>query len=122
MSSGSSPCSCKVKPLPFVHADPVSPGRRFAGTGAQTDPVPTLFPLCAQNNVAGARCDECKPGFFHLSGANPDGCLRCFCMGVTKQCASSTWSRDQASWEGFFQARDGRKFLFDRNDPEANVC
>lgn len=54
---------------------------------------------CVQNNVAGARCDECKPGFFHLSGANPDGCLRCFCMGVTKQCASSTWSRHQASWE-----------------------
>uniref|UniRef100_A0A4W6FNJ1 Heparan sulfate proteoglycan 2 n=1 Tax=Lates calcarifer TaxID=8187 RepID=A0A4W6FNJ1_LATCA len=48
-----------------------------------------------QNNVAGALCDECKPGFFHLSEANPEGCLRCFCMGVTKQCASSTWNRDQ---------------------------
>uniref|UniRef100_A0A3Q3IGR0 Heparan sulfate proteoglycan 2 n=1 Tax=Monopterus albus TaxID=43700 RepID=A0A3Q3IGR0_MONAL len=48
-----------------------------------------------QNNVAGALCDECKPGFFHLSEANSEGCLRCFCMGVTKQCASSTWNRDQ---------------------------
>lgn len=48
-----------------------------------------------QNNVAGTLCDECKPGFFHLSEANPEGCLRCFCMGVTKQCASSTWNRDQ---------------------------
>uniref|UniRef100_A0A8D3BGI2 Heparan sulfate proteoglycan 2 n=1 Tax=Scophthalmus maximus TaxID=52904 RepID=A0A8D3BGI2_SCOMX len=47
------------------------------------------------NNVAGAVCDECKAGFFHLSQANPEGCLRCFCMGVTKQCASSTWNRDQ---------------------------
>lgn len=54
-----------------------------------------LFVCMLQNNVAGALCDECKAGFFHLSEANPDGCLRCFCMGVTKQCASSTWNRDQ---------------------------
>ncbi|XP_061908758.1 basement membrane-specific heparan sulfate proteoglycan core protein [Entelurus aequoreus] len=52
-------------------------------------------PCSCKNNVAGAQCDECKPGFFHLSGINPEGCLPCFCMGVTKQCASSTWSRDQ---------------------------
>ncbi|XP_017274656.1 basement membrane-specific heparan sulfate proteoglycan core protein isoform X4 [Kryptolebias marmoratus] len=52
--------------------------------------------LCScKNNVAGAVCDACKPGFFHLSEANPEGCLSCFCMGVTKQCASSSWSRDQ---------------------------
>ncbi|XP_075331347.1 basement membrane-specific heparan sulfate proteoglycan core protein isoform X3 [Odontesthes bonariensis] len=52
-------------------------------------------PCSCKNNVAGALCDECKPGFFHLSEANSDGCLPCFCMGITKQCASSTWSRDQ---------------------------
>ncbi|XP_026189282.1 basement membrane-specific heparan sulfate proteoglycan core protein isoform X3 [Mastacembelus armatus] len=52
-------------------------------------------PCSCKNNVAGTLCDECKPGFFHLSEANPEGCLRCFCMGVTKQCASSTWNRDQ---------------------------
>uniref|UniRef100_A0A3P8QRF2 Heparan sulfate proteoglycan 2 n=1 Tax=Astatotilapia calliptera TaxID=8154 RepID=A0A3P8QRF2_ASTCA len=52
--------------------------------------LPTL-----QNNVAGALCDECKPGFFHLSGSNAEGCLQCFCMGVTKQCSSSTWNREQ---------------------------
>nr|XP_057906676.1 basement membrane-specific heparan sulfate proteoglycan core protein isoform X5 [Doryrhamphus excisus] len=52
-------------------------------------------PCTCKNNVAGAQCDECKSGFFHLSENNPEGCLRCFCMGVTKQCASSTWSRDQ---------------------------
>ncbi|XP_051280132.1 basement membrane-specific heparan sulfate proteoglycan core protein isoform X12 [Dicentrarchus labrax] len=52
-------------------------------------------PCSCKNNVVGTLCDECKPGFFHLSEANPEGCLRCFCMGVTKQCASSTWNRDQ---------------------------
>ncbi|XP_034731621.1 basement membrane-specific heparan sulfate proteoglycan core protein isoform X13 [Etheostoma cragini] len=52
-------------------------------------------PCSCKNNVAGTVCDECKSGFFHLSETNPEGCLRCFCMGVTKQCASSTWNRDQ---------------------------
>ncbi|XP_071333360.1 basement membrane-specific heparan sulfate proteoglycan core protein isoform X1 [Trachinotus anak] len=52
-------------------------------------------PCSCKNNVAGTLCDECKPGFFHLSEANPEGCLRCFCMGITEQCASSTWNRDQ---------------------------
>ncbi|CAN9515659.1 unnamed protein product [Ophioblennius macclurei] len=52
-------------------------------------------PCSCKNNVAGALCDECKAGFFHLSETNPEGCLRCFCMGVTKQCASSSWNREQ---------------------------
>uniref|UniRef100_A0AAR2IJ36 Heparan sulfate proteoglycan 2 n=1 Tax=Pygocentrus nattereri TaxID=42514 RepID=A0AAR2IJ36_PYGNA len=50
---------------------------------------------CVPANVAGGLCDECKPGSFHLTAGNPDGCLQCFCMGVTKRCASSTWTRDQ---------------------------
>ncbi|XP_035236655.1 basement membrane-specific heparan sulfate proteoglycan core protein-like isoform X3 [Anguilla anguilla] len=52
-------------------------------------------PCTCKPNVVGALCDECKTGSFHLAEANPDGCLQCFCMGVTKQCASSSWSRDQ---------------------------
>ncbi|KAM6434636.1 basement membrane-specific heparan sulfate proteoglycan core protein isoform 6-T6 [Liasis olivaceus] len=46
-------------------------------------------------NVQGPLCNECVTGSFHLSHGNPDGCLRCFCMGVSRQCASSSWSRDQ---------------------------
>ncbi|XP_064813459.1 basement membrane-specific heparan sulfate proteoglycan core protein isoform X4 [Oncorhynchus masou masou] len=52
-------------------------------------------PCACKSNVAGSQCDECKSGSFHLTGDNPEGCLQCFCMGVTKQCVSSTWSRDQ---------------------------
>ncbi|XP_075898523.1 basement membrane-specific heparan sulfate proteoglycan core protein [Nelusetta ayraudi] len=52
-------------------------------------------PCSCKNNVAGALCNECKAGFFHLSQGNPEGCLQCFCMGVTRQCSSSSWSRDQ---------------------------
>ncbi|XP_058409147.1 basement membrane-specific heparan sulfate proteoglycan core protein isoform X9 [Diceros bicornis minor] len=51
--------------------------------------------LCLQNNVVGRLCNECVAGSFHLSAHNPDGCLKCFCMGVSRQCTSSTWSRAQ---------------------------
>ncbi|XP_067302205.1 basement membrane-specific heparan sulfate proteoglycan core protein isoform X7 [Pseudorasbora parva] len=56
---------------------------------------PISKPCYCKANVVGALCDECKIGTFHLAGNNPEGCLQCFCMGVSKQCASSTWSRNQ---------------------------
>ncbi|XP_054857961.1 basement membrane-specific heparan sulfate proteoglycan core protein isoform X3 [Eublepharis macularius] len=46
-------------------------------------------------NVMGRLCNECAGGTFHLSHKNPEGCLKCFCMGVSHQCASSSWNRDQ---------------------------
>ncbi|XP_071203789.1 basement membrane-specific heparan sulfate proteoglycan core protein-like isoform X4 [Salvelinus alpinus] len=52
-------------------------------------------PCACKSNVVGSQCDECKSGSFHLTEDNSEGCLQCFCMGVTKQCVSSTWSRDQ---------------------------
>lgn len=47
-----------------------------------------------QMNVEGPSCSSCKSGTFHLSQENKDGCLSCFCMGVTQQCSSSTYYRD----------------------------
>lgn len=44
-------------------------------------------------NVEGERCGTCKPGTFNLQDSNRDGCSQCFCMGVTRQCTSSNWSR-----------------------------
>lgn len=51
-------------------------------------------PAVLQMNVEGPTCTSCKPGNFHLSSGNKDGCLSCFCMGVTQQCFSSTYYRD----------------------------
>ncbi|XP_059546878.1 basement membrane-specific heparan sulfate proteoglycan core protein isoform X8 [Myotis daubentonii] len=48
-----------------------------------------------KNNVVGRLCNECITGSFHLSARNPEGCLKCFCMGVSRQCTSSSWSRAQ---------------------------
>uniref|UniRef100_A0A8C3FQN0 Heparan sulfate proteoglycan 2 n=1 Tax=Chrysemys picta bellii TaxID=8478 RepID=A0A8C3FQN0_CHRPI len=57
-------------------------------------------------NVAGRLCNECTSGAFYLSDQNPDGCLKCFCMGVSRQCASSSWNREQV------QAMDGERAHF----------
>ncbi|XP_050787084.1 basement membrane-specific heparan sulfate proteoglycan core protein isoform X2 [Gopherus flavomarginatus] len=57
-------------------------------------------------NVAGRLCNECTSGAFHLSEQNPDGCLKCFCMGVSQQCASSYWNREQV------RALDGERAHF----------
>ena len=48
-----------------------------------------------QAYVEGDRCSACQQGYFHLSESNPQGCQSCFCMGVTNQCTSSSYYRDQ---------------------------
>ncbi|XP_033097920.1 basement membrane-specific heparan sulfate proteoglycan core protein-like [Anneissia japonica] len=45
--------------------------------------------------VTGDRCDQCQPKYYNLAASNPDGCLRCFCMGVTSDCNSSPYFRDR---------------------------
>uniref|UniRef100_A0A914WGJ7 Basement membrane-specific heparan sulfate proteoglycan core protein n=1 Tax=Plectus sambesii TaxID=2011161 RepID=A0A914WGJ7_9BILA len=43
--------------------------------------------------VRGPLCDQCDVGSFYLHDKAPQGCLKCFCSGVTKQCQSSRWYR-----------------------------
>ncbi|XP_044277194.1 LOW QUALITY PROTEIN: basement membrane-specific heparan sulfate proteoglycan core protein [Varanus komodoensis] len=89
------------KCAPGYEGNPIQPGGRCVKTGQDV--------LCDERgssraaggrcqckpNVDGHLCDACASGSFHLSRENPDGCLRCFCMGVSRQCTSSSWSRDQ---------------------------
>ncbi|XP_029578637.1 basement membrane-specific heparan sulfate proteoglycan core protein isoform X5 [Salmo trutta] len=80
--------------------NPLQPnGKCFTTSNSKCDIRGTVNsnsrPCACKSNVVGSQCDECKSGSFHLMEDNPEGCLQCFCMGVTKQCASSTWSRDQ---------------------------
>jgi dystroglycan 1 len=44
-------------------------------------------------NVEGDRCDQCKRGHFYLNPTSPNGCLPCFCSGVSTDCTSTTWQR-----------------------------
>lgn len=45
-------------------------------------------------NVEGPRCDRCKANSFFLNANSDNGCINCFCMGVSSDCTSSTLSRD----------------------------
>lgn len=42
-----------------------------------------------QTNVEGPRCDHCRPGTYDLSESHIEGCVECFCSGVSQKCYSS---------------------------------
>ncbi|KAJ0183614.1 hypothetical protein K1T71_000037 [Dendrolimus kikuchii] len=37
-------------------------------------------------NVEDSTCDDCRPGTFGLDTDNPQGCISCYCSGVTNEC------------------------------------
>lgn len=50
-----------------------------------------------QDLTEGPTCDRCRPNTFHLSAKNRFGCIACFCMGITSNCTSSNWYREQVN-------------------------
>ncbi|CAL4087148.1 unnamed protein product, partial [Meganyctiphanes norvegica] len=47
--------------------------------------------------TTGPKCDTCKRGSFYMNENNQFGCISCFCMGVTNQCRSSNYYREQTT-------------------------
>ncbi|XP_035881387.1 basement membrane-specific heparan sulfate proteoglycan core protein isoform X9 [Phyllostomus discolor] len=87
---------------PGYEGNPIQPGGKCRPTNQELTrcdergSLGTPGEACrCKNNVVGRLCNECVAGSFHLSARNPDGCLKCFCMGVSRQCTSSSWSRAQ---------------------------
>ncbi|VDP08630.1 unnamed protein product, partial [Soboliphyme baturini] len=52
--------------------------------------------------ATGRRCDVCTPDSFNLDEQNPEGCLRCFCSGVTRDCSSSDYYVQQVTLQTQF--------------------
>ncbi|KAM3659714.1 LOW QUALITY PROTEIN: basement membrane-specific heparan sulfate proteoglycan core protein [Ammospiza maritima maritima] len=87
---------------PGYEGDPIQPGGKCTpigqelvkcdARGGQDEAGGTCR---CKSNVRGRLCDSCAAGTFHLSAANPAGCLPCFCMGLSRSCASSAWHRHQ---------------------------
>ncbi|XP_071835637.1 laminin subunit alpha-like isoform X2 [Apostichopus japonicus] len=48
--------------------------------------------LC-KDNVIGSRCDRCTISSFNIDADNSQGCISCFCFGVTDNCKSYTRNR-----------------------------
>ncbi|XP_037075728.1 basement membrane-specific heparan sulfate proteoglycan core protein-like isoform X4 [Pollicipes pollicipes] len=77
---------------------PCSPGDQCDPAGSlQSTPDPRTGRCDCKEFATGAKCDQCKPRAFFLSDKNLHGCINCFCMGVTDQCSSSNWYRQQES-------------------------
>uniref|UniRef100_A0A915KQ45 Basement membrane-specific heparan sulfate proteoglycan core protein n=1 Tax=Romanomermis culicivorax TaxID=13658 RepID=A0A915KQ45_ROMCU len=45
--------------------------------------------------ASGPDCGQCGEYSFYLAPSNPQGCIRCFCMGITRNCHSSNYFRTQ---------------------------
>ena len=86
--------------LVYLHILTYSERLTVSGWSDLCSPAHSNITIVFQMNVEGSTCSNCKSGFFHLSSANRDGCLSCFCMGVTQQCSSSTYYRDLV-WAGY---------------------
>ncbi|XP_050453317.1 basement membrane-specific heparan sulfate proteoglycan core protein isoform X8 [Cataglyphis hispanica] len=43
-----------------------------------------------KRNVEGLECNRCRPSTYGLRAENIDGCIECYCSGVTDQCHEST--------------------------------
>ncbi|CAF3691198.1 unnamed protein product [Adineta steineri] len=44
-------------------------------------------------NVEGDLCNQCKRSHYYLNPVTPNGCLACFCSGVSTDCTSTDWRR-----------------------------
>ncbi|KRY14087.1 Basement membrane proteoglycan, partial [Trichinella patagoniensis] len=73
--------------VPYTRCDP----------GGSLSPTPDARTgQCACKSLTtGPQCNQCKQGSFFLNSRNPEGCVKCFCSGVTTQCDSSNLFRSQ---------------------------
>ncbi|UJR25590.1 hypothetical protein I4U23_006934 [Adineta vaga] len=80
------PQDCQyVAPLPLGNCDPSGTHMERGGR------------CICKYNVEGDRCDRCKHNHFYLNPTTPNGCLPCFCSGVSSECRSSDWRRQAVS-------------------------
>ncbi|XP_054273123.1 basement membrane-specific heparan sulfate proteoglycan core protein-like isoform X4 [Macrosteles quadrilineatus] len=91
--------------------------------GCYCDPRGSASLTCEQanqctckTNVIGQSCSECRPGTFDLSESNLDGCIECYCSGVSNDCQSSNMLREAIP----MQIVD-KTHLFTLTDPNRQV-
>lgn len=65
-------------------------------------------------NVVGSRCDQCAANTFNLNYYSPAGCTDCFCMGITKECQSSSLFRNTI----FSSVTEEFSIIYDYDNPE----
>ncbi|CCG28432.1 Basement membrane proteoglycan [Caenorhabditis elegans] len=111
-------------PRPQPPQPPTAPPQRAScDTRGAVTPYPNNYGTCeCKSQVTGPNCDQCKPGAFHLSEKSPEGCLKCFCFGVSNDCRSSGHYRtkDRLMFAGDAEGvtiSDIEERTIDRNTP-----
>ncbi|XP_052124491.1 basement membrane-specific heparan sulfate proteoglycan core protein isoform X6 [Frankliniella occidentalis] len=88
-------CASGYQGNPFIPGDICRPGYCNAAGSLSSSLDPSTGTCVCKANVTGPYCDKCKASTFHLDTKNQFGCVDCFCMGVSRQCSSSNWFRQQ---------------------------
>uniref|UniRef100_A0A183CYM8 Laminin IV type A domain-containing protein n=1 Tax=Gongylonema pulchrum TaxID=637853 RepID=A0A183CYM8_9BILA len=85
-------CIVRIVSIPAPEPQPQQQTR--CNVVGSVSPVPDHTGRCqCKPLVVGVACDSCSQGAYHLHQKAPEGCLKCFCFGVTDQCRSSSWYR-----------------------------
>ncbi|KAG0432931.1 hypothetical protein HPB47_020393, partial [Ixodes persulcatus] len=85
-ATGGTPSDCEAVLVPSCRCD---------NRGSTRQECDARDNCPCKTNVQGKNCNRCKDGHFNLEASNPDGCSRCFCFGVTEQCSSSSYYRNE---------------------------
>lgn len=68
--------------------------------------------------TVGQYCDQCAASSFHLNNKTAFGCIDCFCMGVTKECTSSSLYRDSIHSRLYGGTGHGFSLITNFEDPQ----
>uniref|UniRef100_A0A0K0DMA9 Ig-like domain-containing protein n=1 Tax=Angiostrongylus cantonensis TaxID=6313 RepID=A0A0K0DMA9_ANGCA len=107
-------CIVRIVNIPAETTPPAPIAQRRCDPRGSVQPYADPSSICScKSLVTGSTCSECYPGSFHLNEKSPQGCLKCFCFGITDNCRSSNMYRTQdAACVSVVLSRQ----LFTRND------
>ncbi|XP_069692113.1 basement membrane-specific heparan sulfate proteoglycan core protein isoform X26 [Periplaneta americana] len=104
-------CAAGYQGNPFIPGDSCTQGYCNAAGSVSPEPDPSSGHCICKDYTTGPTCDQCKPNTFHLDTSNQFGCIQCFCSGVTGQCLSSNWYRQQVSVPAFTRSTQDFKLV-----------
>nr|CAD7589934.1 unnamed protein product [Timema genevievae] len=90
-------CAAGYQGNPLIPGDSCSRGSCDHAGSLSVQPNPASGECDCKDYSTGSTCNQCKANTFFLNSNNQFGCISCFCMGITNQCQSSNWYREQVS-------------------------